>query len=154
MMGKQGRQSPARLLTCSHRGVYTSPEVTSSGIGLLWPKLSHPFWGFGHLPAATTLCTCTHTSALTLKPHEGLTEQGSQQWCLGRPLSGAKSPRALQGAGGHGRSPTGQQSDTHSLRSKSFPRRVCLIYKDTKNSRTAWSYSHNLVVHRNAPPKM
>lgn len=64
-------------------------------------------------------------------PH---TEQGSQQLCLARPPSGAKSPRVLQTAGGHGRSPASQQTDTHSLRSKSFACRVCLIYQDTKNS--------------------
>lgn len=64
-------------------------------------------------------------------PH---TEQGSQQLCLARPPSGAKSPRVLQTAGGHGRSPASRHTDTHSLRSRSFACRVCLIYQDTKNS--------------------
>lgn len=83
MMHEQDTQSPARFLPCSHHGVSTAPEVTSSGSGLLWPKLSHPFGALGI--CHNLMYPFTHISSNTETPWRGitcLTEQAASSGAL------------------------------------------------------------------------
>lgn len=158
MMHEQDTQSPARFLPCSHHGVSTAPEVTSSGSGLLWPKLSHPFGALGI--CHNLMHPFTHISSNTETPWRGIT-------CLTQSRQPAVVLCQTSIRSQVFKSPAGcwrpwkvscRPADWHTSTETQI---FCLQglfdlagHKKLKLIRTAWRYSHNLIAHRNAPPKV